>query len=130
MKQQEKKWQLLAGIVLCGLTSCGQPHKAGPCEYNFEAQAVDLKIDSVADGYKVEGFSAFQMPGHFTWGASVTQAEDGKYYMIYSAPEAGVYPFNNAWVLGSKMGLAVSDRPDGRISSIGILFKYGWIYRR
>lgn len=48
-----------------------------------------------------------------------TEAEDGKYYMIYSAPETGVYPFNKAWVFGSKMGLAVSDRPDGGFRQLG-----------
>lgn len=107
-----------AGTMLAALTACGgiQPT---PQEYIFEAQPVDLKITPDADGYKVEGFSAFQMPGHFTWGASVTKASDGKYYMIYSAPETGVHPFTNAWVLGSKMGLAVSDRPDGGFRQLG-----------
>lgn len=107
-----------AGAALCMLTSCvGEKTTLG--EYVFEAQPIDLKIDSVADGYKVEGMSAFQLPGHFVWGASVTEAEDGKYYMIYSAPETGVYPFNKAWVFGSKMGLAVSDRPDGGFRQLG-----------
>lgn len=107
-----------AGAALCMLTSCvGEKTTLG--EYVFEAQPIDLKIDSVADGYKVEGMSAFQLPGHFVWGASVTEAEDGKYYMIYSAPETGVYSFNKAWVFGSKMGLAVSDRPDGGFRQLG-----------
>lgn len=107
-----------AGAALCMLTSCvGKKITLG--EYVFEAQSVDLKIDSVADGYKVEGMSAFQLPGHFVWGASVTKDKDGKYYMIYSAPETGVYPFNKAWVFGSKMGLAVSDRPDGGFRQLG-----------
>ena len=30
-----------------------------------------------------------------------------------TASETGIYPFNEAWVPGSKMGLAVSERPDG-----------------
>lgn len=107
-----------AGAALCMLTSCvGEKTTLG--EYVFEAQPIDLRIDSVADGYRVEGLSVFQLPGHFVWGASVTEAEDGKYYMIYSAPETGVYPFNKAWVFGSKMGLAVSDRPDGGFRQLG-----------
>ncbi|WP_303186779.1 glycoside hydrolase family protein [Phocaeicola coprocola] len=107
-----------AGVALCMLASCvGEKTTLG--EYVFEAQPIDLKIDSVADGYRVEGLSVFQLPGHFVWGASVTEAEDGKYYMIYSAPETGVYPFNKAWVFGSKMGLAVSDRPDGGFLQLG-----------
>ena len=48
-----------AGAVLCMLTSCmGKKVTLG--EYTFEAQPVDLKIDSVADGYRVEGLSAFR----------------------------------------------------------------------
>lgn len=30
-----------------------------------------------------------------------------------TASETGIYPFNEAWVPGSRMGLAVSERPDG-----------------
>ena len=30
-----------------------------------------------------------------------------------TASETGIYPFIEAWVPGSKMGLAVSERPDG-----------------
>lgn len=107
----------IVGILLC-FTACGR-ESAGIHEYKFEAQPVDLKITPDSGGYKVEGFSAFQVDNHFVWGASVTKAEDGKYYMIYSAPETGVYPFNNAWVFGSKMGLAVSDCPDGGFKHLG-----------
>ena len=77
-------------------------------EYIFEAEPVDLQVKQIEGGYEVEGTSALQVPGHFTWGGSVSKAEDGKYYMIYSAPETGVHPFNSAWVFGSKLGLAVS----------------------
>ena len=86
-------------------------------EYIFEAEPVDLQVKQIEGGYEVEGTSALQVPGHFTWGGSVSKAEDGKYYMIYSAPETGVHPFNNAWVFGSKLGLAVSERPDGGSAS-------------
>lgn len=46
-------------------------------------------------------------------------SEDGRYYMVYSGPETGVHPFNNAWIFGSKMGIAVSDRPDGDFKQLG-----------
>ncbi len=91
-------------------------------EYVFEAQPIDLQVARVGDEYEVKGTSALQVPGHFTWGGSVTKAEDGKYYMIYSAPETGVYPFNNAWIFGSKLGLAVSERPDGNFRHLGFFY--------
>lgn len=85
----------------------------------FKASKVDIKIDTTAAGYMISGPSALSVPGHFVWGASVAKADDGKYYMIYSAPETGKYPFNNAWVQGSKMGLAVSDRADRDFCHLG-----------
>jgi predicted GH43/DUF377 family glycosyl hydrolase len=91
-------------------------------EYVFEVQPVDLLVNQLEDGYGVEGMSALQVPGYFTWGGSVTKAEDGKFYMIYSAPETGVYPFNDAWVFGSKLGLAVSNRPDGDFRQLGFFY--------
>ena len=91
-------------------------------EYIFEAEPVDLQVKQIEGGYEVEGTSALQVPGHFTWGGSVSKAEDGKYYMIYSAPETGVHPFNNAWVFGSKLGLAVSERPDGGFRQLGFFY--------
>lgn len=90
-----------------------------PKSYRYEALPVDLRLQVTEKGNEVSGYSAFRLPGHFTWGASVTRADDGKYYMIYSASEDGVYPFTDAWVLGSKMGLAVSDRPDGGFRHLG-----------
>ena len=52
----------LAGAIWGLLASCAEK-KVTLVEYTFEAQPVDLKIDSVTDGYRVEGSSAFQLPG-------------------------------------------------------------------
>lgn len=97
------------------LFSCS-PQKV---EYVYEPMAVDLKIDSLNGEITVSGSSAFQVDGHFVWGGSIIKGEDSRYYMVYSAPETGVYPFNDAWVLGSKLGLAVSQRPDGDFKQLG-----------
>ena len=85
----------------------------------YVPQAVDLEIKQIDGKSAVIGSSAFQVPGHFVWGGSVEKGKDGKFYMIYTAIETGVYPFNDAWVLGSKFGLAVSDRPDGGFRHLG-----------
>lgn len=78
-----------------------------------------MKIDTLDGKITVSGNSVFQLENHFVWGGSIMKSKEGKYYMVYSAPETGVHPFNNAWVLGSKMGLAVSDRPDGGFKQLG-----------
>lgn len=107
----------ILGICALSFYSCNSDKPL--THYDFVAEPVELTVNNDSNGYQVDGTSAFQVPGHFVWGASVTRAEDGKYYMIYSAPETGVYSFNNAWVFGSKMGLAVSDRPDGNFQHLG-----------
>lgn len=112
--------------LFCLLVGCGT-HK--PVEYVYEAQPVDLNLTQTENGYDVKGSSALQVPEHFIWGASVTKADDGKYYMIFSAPEGGVHPFNNAWVFGSKMGVAVSSRADGDFKHLGFFYnKDGFAY--
>lgn len=89
-------------------------------ELVYEAMPVDLVLDSLNEKTGVAGSSAFQHDSLFVWGGStIKSAEDGRYYMIYSGPETGLHPFNNAWIFGSKMGLAVSDRPDGGFKHLG-----------
>lgn len=109
---------LLTTITL--LSNCTAPKASH--EYSFKALPVDLTVTPQNGGYRIEGSSALQVAGHFTWGGSVIQAEDGKYYMIYSAPEDGVHPFNNAWIYGSKLGLAVSDKADGGFKHLGFFY--------
>ena len=100
--------------LLVGCREANVPH----CSY--EASPVDIGIVQKGESLIGKGPSAFSVDGHFMWGASVLKSEeDGKYYMVYSAPEAGEHPFNNAWVYGSKMGLAVSDRPNGGFRQLG-----------
>lgn len=114
--------------ITLGLLGCTDYQPA--CEYTFEVEPVDLQVKQIEGGYEVKGTSALQVPGHFTWGGSVSKAEDGKYYMIYSAPETGVSPFNKAWVFGAKLGLAVSERPDGDFRQLGFFYKSGRICYR
>ncbi|WP_199676318.1 MULTISPECIES: glycoside hydrolase family protein [Parabacteroides] len=102
-------FSFLAGCRQSGMSFC-----------NYEALPVNVELVKKGDSRFVKGPSAFGIEDCFVWGASVLKAEeDGKYYMVYSAQEAGVYPFGNAWVLGSKLGLAVSDRPDGGFKQLG-----------
>lgn len=111
------KW-ILGGCLCLFVGGCGG--NARPCVSTdrYQAEAIDLRIDS-ADRSKVEGYASFQVDGHFVWGASPICAEDGKYYLVFSAFETGVHRFTDAWVLGSKFGLAVSDKPDGGFRLLG-----------
>lgn len=113
------KSYFLIAISLFG-AACGSPATS---DYVYQAAPVELSI-SGPEGLRIaKGRSALDIDGHFVWGGSAIRAvEDGRYYLIFSAPETGVYPFNKAWVLGSKMGLAVSDRPDGDFRHMGFFY--------
>lgn len=87
--------------------------------YRVQAEPAEISVTRRDGQAVVNGEGAFQVPGHFVWGASVIQGDDGRYCMIYSAVPAGKYSFDPGWVLGSKMGLAVSDRPDGGFRHLG-----------
>lgn len=108
------------GLWVLLLAGCKQPTDRSVSAY--QAEPVKLQLEKRGDSYFATGYSAFSAEDHFTWGASVTKADNGKYYMIFSAPEAYQYPFGNAWVMGSKLGLAVSDRPDGGFKKLGFFY--------
>ena len=102
-------------VGLCLLSACS----SSPKNKVYVPQPVDLEVTKVNGESTVTGSSAFQVPDHFVWGGSVEKGKNGKYYMVYMGIDAGVYPFNDAWVLGSKLGVAVSDRPDGGFRDLG-----------
>ncbi len=90
----------------------------------YEAQKTDLKIDNIDGVKRVSGKNCFTLDNHFVWCGSVVKAEDKKYYLFYSAMESGENnpPFVDAWLLGSKIGLAVSDSPYGKFQDLGIYY--------
>lgn len=109
-------------IVICLLLFFGVRNWAQDI---YRADPVDLTIDQLGESKFVSGFSAFSLDGHFVWCGSAIQAEeDGKYYLFYSAMESGIEhpPFVDAWLLGSKIGVAVSDSPYGGYKNIGFVY--------
>lgn len=91
----------------------------------YEAEAVDLSLIPKDNSIFATGFSGFSLENHFVWcGSAIRAVEDGKYYLFYSAMDAGPqYPaFGEAWLLGSKIGVAVSDSPYGGYRNIGFVY--------
>ena len=92
---------------------------------SYEAGTVDLLLSEKENSIFATGFSGFSVDNHFVWCRSAIRAvEDGKYYLFYSAMDAGSqYPaFGEAWLLGSKIGIAVSDSPYGGYQNIGFVY--------
>ena len=122
MRNLMNRNNIYVGLGLCGLLLAGCKQSTDRSVSAYQAEPVKLQLEKRGDSYFATGYSAFSVEDHFTWGASVTKADNGKYYMIFSAPEAYQYPFGNAWVMGSKLGLAVSDRPDGGFKKLGFFY--------
>ncbi len=112
MKNILNGWAL---IILMILNSCSAP------TFYYQAQPVDIQITNENDRIKVTGYSVFQLPDTFVWGGSPVQIKD-KVYMFFSAWESGteIPPFSESWLTHSKVGIAVSDSPDGNFHSLGI----------
>lgn len=117
MKGIKIYWLLFCMIFMEGLSVCAQ--------VKFQIGEVDMKITEKGDSKFAEGFSVFSLENHFTWcGSAIRSEEDGKYYLFYSAMDSGeqYHPLVNGWVLGSKLGVAVSDSPYGGYKDLGIFY--------
>ena len=97
----------------------------GWAQHTWQAGPVNLELIQRGNSEFPSGFSAFSLKNRFIWCGSAIQAEeDGKYYLFYSAMKSGPkYPrFIDAWLLGSMIGVAVSDSPYGGYKDIGIVY--------
>jgi predicted GH43/DUF377 family glycosyl hydrolase len=62
----------------------------------------------------------FIVPGYFVWCGSVTDGDDGKFYMLYSRwPLADGF---DAWPVTSEIAVAVADRPVGPFKHLKVVF--------
>lgn len=97
----------------------------GWAQHFWQAGRVNIDLIQRGDSKVPSGFSAFSLENHFVWCGSAIQAEeDGKYYLFYSAMKSGPEQpkFIDAWLLGSMIGIAVSDSPYGGYKDIGIVY--------
>lgn len=109
---------LLFLSTLLVIYGCEEP------QYYYQAQPVDLLVLNKDGKTIVSGSSALQLPDTFVWGGSPIQIED-KYYLFFSAWESGpnIPQFSESWLTNSKIGVAVSNTPDGNFQSLGIVLK-------
>lgn len=113
---------LIRSVIVCLFLLCMMQSRSQPV---YCAGTVDLEIRQRGGSKFPAGLSAFSLDGHFVWcGSSIRAEEDGKYYLFYSAMEsgAGQPPFVDAWLLGSKIGVAVSDSPYGGYRNVGFVY--------
>lgn len=100
------------------LASCSES------KYIFQPQPVDLTFTQHHNTYEVRGSSVFQLPDTFVWGGSPIKTDD-RYYLFFNAWESGeqIPKFSDSWVLYSKIGVAVSDKPDRNFKKLELFLK-------
>jgi len=79
------------------------------CSINNGKQEELLNLHNLIQPVPKE--SIYQDDGWFTWGGSMVQADDGRYYLFYSRwpYETGFY----SWITKSEIACAVADKPTG-----------------
>jgi hypothetical protein len=115
------KINVISGLILCSmlLSACNREVR-----WSYQAQPVDISILTADGKTSVSGKSLFQLPDSFVWCGSPIKSDD-MYYLFYSAWESGidVPPFEDSWVLNSKIGVAVSDSPYGNFKQLKLFLK-------
>lgn len=107
------------------LNYCKTIYGKSESKSEYTAGQVDLSPIVREGSTFASGPSCFSLENHFVWCGSAIQAkEDGKYYLFYSAMESGAsHPkFGDAWLLGSKIGVATSDSPFGGYKNVGFVY--------
>lgn len=98
-----------------------------PINNQFSISAGKLQGEfSERDGKTVvNSRNTLQLEDYFVWGATVFKGRDAKYHMLFSCWECGEdwAPFQDGWLLSSKIGYAVSDFPDKDFKFIKIVLR-------
>ena len=117
MIKKKINYPILLIVAIFGF-ACGEN------QYYYQAQPVNLSVLNENGKIMVTGTSAFQLTDTFVWGGSPIKIES-KYYLFFAAWESGseIPPFSESWLTNSKIGLAVSDSPNGGFQSLGIFLK-------
>ncbi len=93
------------------------------CNQELETEHYNLSISVeplVGEFFKHNGKTSIQSPNtlqhndYFVWGGSVIKGKNNKYHMLFSLWECGEKwaPFQDGWLINSKIAYAVSDYPN------------------
>lgn len=103
-------------LVLLGLliVACNQEPKT---EHNNLLISVEPLVGEfiIHNGKTIiESPNTLQYKDYFIWGGSVIKGKDNKYHMLFSLWECGEKwaPFQDGWLINSKIAYAVSDYPN------------------
>ena len=108
-------------LLLTSVASCDERKQGNDDASDKSASALEI-IALALEGKFFNGNSqthldsphTLKIDGYFVWGGSVVQGNEGRYHMLFSLWESGdeYPPFEDGWLINSKIAYAVSDFPD------------------
>jgi len=106
----------LSAILFIALVivSCNQENEKVNPQLIITADTLEGEFFQQDERTVIKSPNTLQMEKYFVWGGSVIKGDDGKYHMLYSVWECGENwaPFQDGWLLNSKIAYSVSDYPD------------------
>jgi hypothetical protein len=107
------KTVIAIGLEIFFLLSC-RPADRPASPLRLALKPLPGRVMSQGDRVIIESPAVLSDPDLFVWGGSVVKGEDGRYHMFYSVFDSGPDrpPFQDAWLLSSKIAYAVSEHPD------------------
>jgi len=101
---------LLIGIIFF---ACGKNEELN-FQHTVSADALEGELYQQNGKTLIKSPNMLQLDNYFVWGGSVIKGKEGRYHMLFSLWECGEKwaPFQDGWLLNSKIAYAVSDFPD------------------
>jgi len=108
-----KQILLILPIIIMNLACFQNQGKKVPNLRVF-AQALEGEFLRQNDRTIINSPNTLELANYFVWGGSVIKADDQKYHLLFSLWECGAEwaPFEDGWLLNSKIAYAVSDHPN------------------
>ncbi len=96
------------------LVACVDENEKVNTELNISAGTIEGEFFQQDAKTVIKSQNTLQMDDYFVWGGSAIKGNDGKYHILFSLWECGENwaPFQDGWLLNSKIAYAVSDYPD------------------
>ena len=104
---------ILMQISLLFIQACGQSTGSDE-DVSFFLKPIPGQVKWEEGKNIIKSPALLEDESHFVWGGSVARGPDGRYHMFYAVFDSGPDqpPFQDAWLLSSKIAYAVSDYPD------------------
>lgn len=105
---------LYLGILGFFLVTCCQQFDKQPDSLTISAMALEGDYAELNGRTIIKSPHTLQLEDYFVWGGSVIKGKDNKYHMLFSLWECGEEwaPFQDGWLLHSKIAYAVSNYPN------------------